>query len=238
LVHNDNVSGERGELLTGGAQTMGVMRRGGVVCRPRHGRSEFVQEVLTYLAAVGFTGAPRALGFDAAGRELVSFVPGDVPHRLPFNLVDEQLISATKLVHDFHAAIAGSPLCAGREVVCHGDLGPHNTVFDGGSAIAIIDWSADVAPGPRIVDFAHAVWCYADITEADVAVAEQARRIRLMCAVYGQVTPAAVLAELTARFRRARASHAAAGRNAGVAAFQGMIDWLMVYRDQLLFEPG
>ena len=228
------MSEESEEPLLGGAQTCGVVRRAGTVHRPRHSRSEYVQAVLTYLEAAGFTGAPRALGFDPAGREVVSYVTGAVPHRFPFNLSDEQLVSAAGLVRRFHDTIAGSALCAGHEVVCHGDLGPHNTVFRGQSAVAIIDWDADVGPGLRIVDFAHAVWCYADVTEAGVPVAEQARRIQLMCDVYGQVTPADVLTELTARFGRARAQHAARGRAKGVAVFDALIEWLARNRDQLL----
>jgi phosphotransferase family enzyme len=60
---------------------------------------------------------------------------------------------------------AGSPLADGQEVVCHGDLGPHNFVFDGDAAVGIIDWDASVGPGLRLVDLGHAVWCCADVGE-------------------------------------------------------------------------
>ena len=78
-------------------------------------------------------------------------------------------------------------------MVCHGDLGPHNTVFDGDRAVALIDFEDDVGPGRRVDDLAQAVWGFADLTSAEVPVGEQARRTRLMCEAYGGVDPAEVV---------------------------------------------
>jgi hypothetical protein len=38
-----------------------------------------VQAYLAHLRDAGFTGAPLPLGVDDQGREMLSFVPGDVP---------------------------------------------------------------------------------------------------------------------------------------------------------------
>ena len=173
------------------------------VRRPSYPCAHFVDALLRHLEAVGFAGAPRVLGYDNQGRQVLTFIDGTVPHLMPFNLSDEQLLSAAELVLAFHDAMATSPLCDGQEVVCHGDLGPHNTVFRGPRAVAIIDWDSDVRPGRRADDFAHAVWCFADLTEAAVPVAEQARRTRLMCSAYPNMTPGIVVAELIDRFQRA-----------------------------------
>lgn len=54
------------------------------------------------------------------GARCLSYLKGAVPHRLPFNLSDVQLLSASELVLAFHDATATSPLCDGQEVVCHG----------------------------------------------------------------------------------------------------------------------
>jgi hypothetical protein len=220
------VDGE--QPLSGGAQTAGVVRVGGTVRRPRHARSDLVQALLRHLADVGFPGAPRPLGYDERGREAVTFVEGRVPHRPPYRLGDAALRSATAVVRAYHDASAGFPLRAGGEVVCHGDLGPHNTVFRGDVAVALIDGDAGVHGGARVDDFAHAAWCFADLTEDAVPVEDQARRLRLMCDGYPGMTPAGVIDSLTARFRRARAEHAAAGRPGGVAAFDRLLDRLAV----------
>lgn len=125
--------------LSGGAQTEGVVRVGATVRRPAHARSDVVQALLRHLETVGFDGAPRALGYDEQGREVVTFVEGDVLGAPPYDLSDDCLVSATSLIKAFHDATTTSPLRDGQEVVCHGDLGTHNTVFRGESAVALID---------------------------------------------------------------------------------------------------
>lgn len=214
------------QALTGGAQTAGLVRVGATVRRPAHPRSDRTQELLRHLEAAGFDGAPRALGYDEQGRELLSFVEGEVAVGPPFRLSDDCLLSATRLVKAFHDAASSSPLSEDQETVCHGDLGPHNTIFREGIAVAIIDWDEDIAAGARAVDFAHAVWCFADLTEPDVSLEQQARNTRLMCSAYTGMTPDVVVTELAARFRRARTQHATAGRTGGVAVFDRLIGWI------------
>ncbi len=121
--------------------------------------------------------------------------------------------------------------------MCHGDLGPHNTLFRGDQAVALINWDADLAPGRRAVDFAHAVWCFADLTEDTVPVAEQARRTRLMCAAYPGMTPRLVVDELIARFRRARDQHTAAGRVGAVELFDRLLVWMQSHGAAIAGEP-
>lgn len=151
---------------------------------------------------------------------------GEVVAAAPAHLSDARLISAAQLIRGFHEATAGTSLAGGEEVVCHGDLGSHNIVFDGEEAVALIDWDDGVAPGSRLLDFAHAVWCCADVCEDGVEVPEQARKVRVMCAAYGWDDRAAVVDEIAARFRRARDAHVAAGRTKAVAIFEGMIGWM------------
>ncbi|MGY1600772.1 phosphotransferase [Geodermatophilus sp. SYSU D00815] len=220
------VGGGGEQPLSGGARGAGVVRVGTTVRRPRHDRSELVQAVLRHLADAGFAGAPRPLGFDERGREVVTWIEGTVPHALPALLSDAQLISSAALVRAFHDASVGFPGLAPAQVVCHGDLGPHNTVFRGEEAVAIIDWDDAVRPGPRILDFAHAAWCCADLTETAVPVPDQARRLRLLCDGYPGMRPRAVVRELTARFHRARADHAAHRRAGAVEVFDGLLAWM------------
>lgn len=214
------------QALDGGCQTVGVVRVGDSVRRPLHARSEYVHAVLEHLAAAGFDGAPRLLGIDEQGREVLSFLAGETLVRSPFGLSDARVQSAARLVRRFHDATAGTPLAGDEEIVCHGDLGPHNIVFAGERAVGIIDWDEDVGPGPRLVDFADAVWSCADVCEPAVAVSEQARKVRLMCHAYGWPDAVAVIDEIAARFRRARDEHARAGRTKAVAVFETMMAWM------------
>lgn len=203
-----------------------VFRRGHVVHAASHARSAFVAQLLTHLESVGFGGAPRWLGRSADGHDLLTFIEGTVPDDPPYNLNDDQLTAAAELVRDFHDAVAGTALCEEAETVCHGDLGPHNTVFRAGRPIALIDWDADVGPGRRAVDFADAVWSFTDLTSGDVAVAEQARRVAVMCTAYRGMSPDVVVEELTSQFDRARLHHLVAQRPGPVAVFDGLLAWM------------
>ncbi|WP_157296336.1 phosphotransferase [Paractinoplanes globisporus] len=183
--------------------------------------------LLRHLAEVGFGGVPRPLGYDERGRQILSYIEGDVPRdEGPFLVSDERIRSAAALMRAYHDATAGWAAPEGHEVVCHGDLGPHNTVFRGETAVAIIDFEDDVRPGRRVDDFAQAVWGFADLTDAGVPMSEQVRKTRLICAAYGDVTPADVVESLTARFARARDQNHADGLPGAVRVFEDLLSWM------------
>jgi hypothetical protein len=73
---------DQGEIpLTGGDVTEGVVRVGDTVRRPVGPHSPLVHALLAYLESVGFEGAPRFLGIDGAGREVLSYIDGEVAGR-------------------------------------------------------------------------------------------------------------------------------------------------------------
>ena len=156
-------------------------------------------------------GASRLLGIDDQGREILTYIEGEVfvgPEEVGDRvriLTDPQLASAGRLIRRFHDATAGTSFAGVAEVVCHPDLVQHNIVFQGEEAVAIIDWDEDVAPGSRIFDLSHAVWCLAEIGEQGGPVADQAHRARIVCDAYGWDDRSALIDEIEARFRRALA---------------------------------
>lgn len=161
-----------------------VVRVGDTVRRPRAG--EFVHRVLEHLD--GWPGAPRFLGVDSRGREVLEFLDGHVAWESPQPASvtsDESLVRVARLVREFHDLTAG--LAGEEEVVCHNDLSPKNTVyrsFDGElRPVAFIDWD-HVAPGRRVHDVAHVCWQYLGLgpgAEVDAA----ARGVRLISDAYG-----------------------------------------------------
>lgn len=161
-----------------------VVRVGDTVRRPPSG--EFAHRVLEHLDA--WPGAPRLLGVDSRGREVLEFLDGHVAWeaRQPAAVFsDESLIRVARLVREFHdltVALAGD-----EEVVCHNDLSPKNTVYriigEGLRPVAFIDWD-HVAPGRRVHDVAHVCWQYLRLgpgAEVDAAV----RGVRLVSDAYG-----------------------------------------------------
>ena len=87
---------EREIPLTGGRTTTGVVRVGNTIRRPIDGRGPLAHNLLHHLERRGFNGAPRFLGIDDAGREILSFIPGFVPPELGY-FTDTQLVAAARL---------------------------------------------------------------------------------------------------------------------------------------------
>jgi len=221
------------QALTGGRITRGLVRTGGTSRRPLHDRSDYVEAVLRHLETVGFEGAPRFLGVDHKGHEILTYIEGEVLNGSPALIPERRLRSAARLIRDFHDATAGTAIARGGEVVCHGDLGHHNTVFRGETAVGLIDWEEGLGPGSRLVDFAHAVWCFAAVGERALPVSYQAHAIKVMCEVYGWADPIALVDEIADRLRRARDEHAANGRSKAVIVFEEMIASMDVIEPEL-----
>src|SRR5579862_4266753 len=94
--------------LSGGNMSSGVVRVGGTVRRPAGPWTPAVHALLTHLHDAGFDGAPRPLGLDEQGREVLTFIPGAVAWSGHFHLLDGevQVRRAARLIREFHDAVA------------------------------------------------------------------------------------------------------------------------------------
>jgi hypothetical protein len=185
----DEGTGEEG--LAGGYISAAV-RLGSTVRRTPGPNAGFVYRLLSFLEQAGFAGAPRYLGTDSQGREILSFIDGYVPWRDDHQLstrTDASLAEAAILLRRYHDLTAGTALANRSEVVCHNDLSPRNTVYrddgdgDGLWPTAFIDWDL-AAPGKRIYDIAHMCWQYPGLGPGVTRAAEAARQVRLICDSY------------------------------------------------------
>jgi thiamine kinase-like enzyme len=202
------------------------VRIGEVVHRPVSEHAPFVHALLVHLEAVGFDGAPRFRGVDEAGREVLTYLDGEVPHQTEQgSWTDEQLREAARLLRAFHDATAGCALAGAEEVVCHNDFAPWNTVFVAGRPVAVIDFD-DACPGPRPRDLSYALWCWLALGAATRDVAEQARRIELMCAAYGLGDLAGVVPEVAKRQQEIFAKHTRNGWIEQARNVAAEIEWL------------
>jgi hypothetical protein len=197
--------------LVGGDVTEGLVRIGGTVRRPMGDHSPLVHALLTHLEQVGFEGAPRFLGVDAAGREVLTFVEGEVAGRpRPQWLADEaRLASVGRLVRAYDDAASGFVVPEGldatggfltapgmppappwpAELVGHMDFTPDNIVFRDGAAFALIDF--DIAkPVARVDELGNAMLYWAplmDPVDRDEPLRDldAARRARIVADAYG-----------------------------------------------------
>ncbi len=216
--------------LTGGRVTPGVVRVGETVRRPPGSHSRFVHRLLEHLEAVGFESAPRLLGTDDQGREVLSFIAGDVPPELA-RFGDDALHAAFRLLRAFHDATAGSGLAAGHEVVCHGDVSPCNTVFRDGLPVALIDFDA-AAPGRRVDDLAYGLFLWLDLGNGDVQLADQRRRLELAASAYGTPVDRALVAEVARQVGLTAERLRAEGR-ASAEWWQAMHGWVIAHAASL-----
>ena len=200
-------------LLTGGRTTPGVVRVGQTVRRPSALNSDFVHRLLRYLEAVGFDGVPRSLGRDGEGRDMLSWIEGEVPLELSAAHSDAVLAAAARLIRRYHDATAPllaapAAVAAGLEVICHNDLSPCNFVFCGGAPVAVIDFDAAV-PGTRAHDLGYAAWLWLDLGGTEVTVPEQRHRLGVFLDAYG---PGPTRAEVVAAILHRQDLLAAQGR--------------------------
>jgi hypothetical protein len=198
-------SGQPEVPLLGGIANRGlVFRVGETVRRPLRPTSPATHALLRHLAEVGFDGAPRSLGVDRQGREVLSYIPGDaiVPPYPAWALTDAAIGSVARLLRRYHEAVSTfdprphtwpespPPPPFGTGLVCHNDPNLDNVVFRDGEAVALIDF--DLArPGSRLWDVAAAARLWAPLRR-DVDIEDARRghalgRFRLFVDAYGLV---------------------------------------------------
>jgi hypothetical protein len=189
-------------VLRGGFTNAGrVIRVGDTVRRPQRSTSPATWALLEHLERVGFDGAPRFLGVDDGGREMLSFLPGAAAIE-PYDdwaLTDEALVSVAALLRRYHDAAASFDPTAHRwpdfvpaefqeGLVCHNDPNLDNVIFAGGVAVALIDFDL-AAPGCPAWDVTCAARLWAPLRdERDVPPRLRGRslqRLRLFVDAYG-----------------------------------------------------
>ena len=168
--------------LVAGRTATEVVRIENTVRRSVGPNSNFSHALLKLLEEKGFGHAPRFLGIDEKGREILTFMEGEVHHG-EMNWTDDQLIKVVQMLKDFHDATAGSELTEGSEVVCHNDIAPWNTVLENDEPIAFIDFD-DVSPGNRADDLAYLIWTFLELG-SEVPGSVQAKKIQRISDAYG-----------------------------------------------------
>ena len=179
--------------MPGGVANAGlVVRAGDTVRRPVGPHTPAVAALLRHLQRVGFGGAPRHLGYDERGREVLTYVPGDVPVEDPppaWATSDEAIVSVALLMRELHDATAGfvppedatwawpPPPHRRGEVIGHNDACRENVVFRDGRAVAFVDFDF-AGPATRAWDVAGLVRHFA------LGFPDVQRRFDLLLATY------------------------------------------------------
>ena len=173
--------GEDEHELTGGNASGRVVRVGNTVRKPWVDNTPVAQ---SYLAAVRARGvdAPRALGRDEFGRQIVEYVEGTIAQdRMPLDSYDLRRVG--RMIRQIHDASESIPFpvewntlipADNPNLMCHNDLAPWNLVI--GERWVFIDWDG-AAPSTRLWDLAYAAQAFGRLSEGE-PVASAAVRLR------------------------------------------------------------
>jgi hypothetical protein len=163
--------------MMGDGVTHGIVRIRDTVRRPVRPFTATIQAYLAHLHQAGFTAAPVPLGIDEQGREMLSFVPGDIPREpLPAETAGENvLVALAQLIHRLHDAAQGR---VPRTVLIDFDLArPTTRLYDIANAlywwVPLLD-PRERAPAFTDLDASHRVAIFAD---ADGMTAQQRKEL-------------------------------------------------------------
>ena len=158
-----------------GKSQLGVINRvtriGDTIRRPTNRWTPAVHSLLRHVEKSGLPEVPRVMGTDDCGREILSFLSGEVACR-PWPdvlLGDDGLTQIGAFLRRYHCVVEDYVPPEGTEwhvpeltwqpgqTIRHGDLGPWNTVWDNGNLTGVIDWDF-AEPGEPLDDVAQFAW--------------------------------------------------------------------------------
>jgi hypothetical protein len=188
------------QVLSGGNDGE-TTRQGDRVYRAAGPWTPGVQRLMRHLREAGLGWVPEPLGIDERGREMVRFVPGDVPnYPMPGYVWEERvLVDAARMLRALHDATAGyvdpearwrQPAHEPVETICHNDVAPYNMVFREGRLAGLIDFDM-ASPGSRLWDVAYLAYRLAPLSAPGNAEAgpfgteEQLARLGMLVEAYG-----------------------------------------------------
>ena len=159
---------ENEEILTGG-EFDNVYRSGDTGKSRVEKDSPKIHKLSKHLENKGFSYAPKYLGIDEKGREILSFIEGEagnypLKEYMWSNDVLKEIAKMLRLYHDSVSdfsfddsweSIDNTP--QPFEVLCHNDFAIYNIIFNHQKPVGIIDF--DIAgPGPRLWDIAYTLY--------------------------------------------------------------------------------
>lgn len=173
------------ERLEGG-NVGGAVRVRDTVRRSAGPWTPAVHALLAHLAGTGFTGAPRPLGFDEQGREVLTFLEGEsVGYRRPrpaWVHAEDTLDQVARWIRAFHQAVAdfvppsgavwrGGGTWSPGLIIAHNDAATYNAAWHQGKLTGFFDWDF-AGPATPAWDLAFAAFSWVPLHSRHVVAAE------------------------------------------------------------------
>lgn len=204
-----------------GGNDSGAIRDGEKVHRAAGPWTASVHGLLNHLEQRGFTAAPRPLGFDAEGRELLTFLEGEaVGDQKPWPAwvhTDDALIQVAAWLRSYHQAVADfvpeedAQWRQGRHwepglIIGHNDAAPYNATWQDGQLSGFFDWDL-AGPVSRTEDLAFTAFAWVPLQSRAVVEKEgftdfaaRPRRLQLFLDEYGWTGTAGEIIDIAAAY--------------------------------------
>jgi hypothetical protein len=222
------------ETLLHGGDMNTVVRIGDTVRRPPQPAA--VRELLEWYAHVGFDGAPRFLGFDEQGREILSFIEGE-PGFAPVPSPDDVVAGIGRLLRRAHDAQDG--FAPPGLVIAHCDMFWTNVIFRGGLPVALIDWEL-ARPATPVLEVAMAATYWAGVrideqlVEWGIPLERRGERLRILCDGYGlDATQRSTLFDELILYRRERIEQGLWRGTTPIDVIRANLQWTQEHAPQL-----
>jgi Phosphotransferase enzyme family len=175
----------------------GAWRIGGTVHRATGPWTPAVHALLGFLAP-RLEHIPKVIGFDEQGREVLTFLPGQVIDTDTELMTPGQIDSLVSWTRRFHEVVAGFgypgswryPRVPQASLIGHNDIAPYNVCFDGDDLAGVFDWDL-AGPTTPVMELAFIAWNCIPLWR-DMGDETSAERIRRICSAYGSVQPAQI----------------------------------------------
>jgi hypothetical protein len=198
--------GRVSEVQLEGGNMGGAVRVGDTVRRRVGPWTPAVHALLAHLVTKGFTGAPRPLGLDEQGREVLTFLTGETAGgsspRPAWVHADDTLDQVARWMRAYHQAVAdfvppsdaiwrGGATWAAGLIIAHNDAATYNAAFHQGSLTGFFDWDF-AGPATPAWDLALSAFSWVPLHARQVVTAEgfsdfpaRPRRLDNFLATYG-----------------------------------------------------
>jgi hypothetical protein len=231
------------ERLDGG-NIGGAVRIGDTVRRTAGPWTAAVHALLTHLATKQFTAAPRPLGFDEHGREILTFLEGQtVGSSKPWPgwvHADDTLDQVARWTDAYHQTVAdflpspdavwnGGNRWSPGLIIGHNDAAPYNAAWHHGRLAGFFDWDL-AGPVTPEWDLAFTAFSWIPLHGSHLAATEgftdfktRPRRLRRFLDIYGWSGTAAAFLEVVQERVKAHAEGIRALAATGDPVFQRLV---------------
>lgn len=198
FVSSSPVAGDRirslmlkGTPMNSGPGSSDTVRVGNTVRKTAGPWASSVEAVLNALTEFGLDDVPHFLGVDDLNRQVLQYLPGDVPSQEP-PLSEVRLAELVSWTLRFHEALRDFPhegpwqldVPADASIIGHNDLAPYNTCWAGNQLVGVFDWAL-AAPTTPLLELAQLAWTTVPLNRS-YNVEFVARRLRLIAEIYDE----------------------------------------------------